>query len=227
MLATCSMEAYVEHMNFLAHHEVARRLSSDADYGFRFGAMVPDFVGMLRLQRTYKTSTIVGPRVASGIRLHYATNEAFDELEVIKSLEESLYRSFKDVLPGWSARQGAVAGKDMLFDGFCCRNETMNQSYRRTMAAAASGQIILENVAEPEDVFVEGIRGLQAMDVPRYDDPTVFATRLQRRLQGLRSEFDDQLIPAVASAAAVHQPDLMSRAGGILDTVVAELVAAY
>jgi len=214
-------------MNFLAHHEVARRsLGYHVDRAVLFGAMAPDLVGMFRMARSYKTNDLVDRPVAEGIRLHYATNAIFDELDVIKSLEAALTTSFKTFMPRWPAVQSARVGKDMLFDGFLRGNDRAVDSYQCTMIAAASGKVALHGVTKSPERFAMSITALWEAGLPRYDNPTVVATRLQQRLHGTPTQFDPSLVPQLALAMAEQQPTINEIGAEVMDAVVEGVRAA-
>jgi hypothetical protein len=103
-------------MNFIGHHEVARRLVGDEDdRAYMFGSMTPDFIGMFRVHRT--SGQMIDERLKAGIKLHQMTDSVFDEQAPIKQLETEMIASFKSFMPRWPAVQSARVGKDILFDG--------------------------------------------------------------------------------------------------------------
>jgi hypothetical protein len=213
-------------MNYIGHHEVARRLSGEDEVEFRFGAVVPDLVGMFRLHRTYKTSSSVERRINSGIILHGKTNRLFDDMPEIIILEKSLTTGLKDVMPRWPAVQCARAGKDMLFDGLFRGDEEIMDSYRRTLDRAVSGTLLLSGISEPEHDLVNGLAILEKGTTPDYRNALVVAQRLHSRLMGTRTEFAVQYITPMAFVLADHQPTIYEMGEKVTNQVVSQLQVA-
>jgi hypothetical protein len=207
-------------MNYLSHHEVARRLAGDTDDpAFMFGAMSPDFFGMFHVRKAF----IENQSLLVGLALHQATDIAFDRQEAIKELEADMIGSFKTFMPRWSAVQSGKVGKDILFDGVLFEDELALNSYRQTMHAAAIGELDIRTIAEPAEQWLDGVRALEATGLPRYDDPRVVAERIQRRLHGTRTAFEISLVPQLAASLAVHQRRVMEIGHTTLSNVVSEL----
>jgi hypothetical protein len=194
-------------MNFLGHHEVARRLYGPEPRTILFASMSPDFAGMLGLEKVYKKSNSSPPNSPTkiGLQLHTDTNKAFDSIPIVMCLEETMAEAFKTFMPKWSGLQCAKAGKDMLFDGLLLKNTTATMSYGKTMWLAANGEIDITNIAEPQAAFKNGINRLEKAGIPDYSNPTFVANALFRRISRLRAHFSEDLIPQLAESLEVHQ----------------------
>jgi hypothetical protein len=204
-------------MNFLGHHEVARRLLSEQDTEFNLGAMLPDFAGMFGHRGIL--SDIANQRVVEGIKLHHETDRLFDDLEEVKAIETDMHASLKTFMPKWPASQCARAGKDMLFDGLYVRDAVAMASYQRTMRAAAAGRVALGEQPYRSD-FWDKLRRLQSNGIPEYDDPHVVAVRLHARLSITRINFSADLIPQLAGVLAEHQPRVFRIGPMVMEQVI-------
>jgi hypothetical protein len=206
-------------MNFLGHHEIARRLSGEEDYSYLFSSMAPDFFGMFRVRQSNTAST----SISAGLALHQATDKVFDELAPVKELQTAMAASFKEFLPRWTAVQCARVGKDILFDGIHFSHEPVILAYGRTMLFATRGNAGIADMAEPTQQWMERIAVFEGMGVPRYDDPFVVADRLQRRLKGTRTEFDVSFIPELGANLAQHQVIVNEIGQAVVESVVEKL----
>lgn len=209
-------------MNFLGHHEVARRILTEEDPDFMFGSMLPDFVGMFGRRRIL--GSVTNRRIREGIQSHQETDRLFDGHEQVKVLEAQMRASFSGFMPKWPAAQCVRAGKDMLFDGLHVGNVQANASYKRTMLAAATGSIALGGEA-PDLDFWGKIQLIQAHGVPAYDDPHIVAVRLHKRLSITRINFDAELIPELTTALASHQPTIFEIGPLVMNQVIEKLRA--
>lgn len=84
-------------MNIFSHHGVARHLDTRRGPAYRFGAMVPDFIGMFGIKRTYEL--VNDPDLLAGIKLHQLTDVTFDNLPEMKELRRDMSRTFKGIMP--------------------------------------------------------------------------------------------------------------------------------
>jgi hypothetical protein len=206
-------------MNFLSHHEIARRLNGERDRGYLFGTMAPDFFGMFRVQRSNTASA----SISAGLALHQPTDNAFDELAPIKELRASMAASFKEFMPRWTAVQCSRVGKDILFDGIHLSQKPVLLAYGRTMLFAASGNAGIADMAQPTQQWMDRLRMLEEVGIPRYDDPLVVADSLQRRLRGTRTEFDVSFIPELGASLAQHQVVVNEIGQAVVESVVERL----
>jgi hypothetical protein len=210
-------------MNFLGHHEVARQLDGAEDHAYLFGTMVPDLAGMFRLKKLYKYRPVADERIQRGIGLHSLTNKVFDNIPAIKDLESSMATSFREYLPKWTALQCGRVGKDILFDGLFFSSQVALDSYNETMRLAASGMINFADITEPIADFTEGVQRLQEIGIPRYDDPSVVAKIIQRRLAGTRTPLDIEAVPELTMTFSRHQPMVLSMGRAAVNEVIAVL----
>jgi acyl carrier protein phosphodiesterase len=190
-------------MNILSHHEVARRLDTKRRMAYRFGAMVPDFIGMFDVKRTYEL--IDDPDLLAGIKLHQVTDVTFDNLPEMKELRRDMSRAFRDIMPKWTAAQCAGVGKDILFDSLIIGDNGASAAYNLTMHQAALDSIDISKVAKPPHTWMANIIAFEQRGLPNYADVETVANILQRRLKNTRSSFDASLVPELADKLPLFQ----------------------
>ena len=207
-------------MNYLGHHEVARQIGDSTNPAFLLGVLIPDFAGMFGVHKLYKSAPIDYVNIRAGVELHNKTNAFFDEHEYIKELDALLLGSFKQVFARWTAVQCARVGKDILFDGLFSTNPDAVKSCLGTIGIAAQGSISLVDVVDPIDVFTSKANDLFLAGIPEYHDPTVVATRLQRRLTSSRTPIPHSAVPDVAAVFAEHQPFVFTIGSPVVESVI-------
>jgi hypothetical protein len=210
-------------MNIIGHHEAARQYSGRENPAYLFGSMVSDFVGMFRLPKRYRSVELPEGPLRDGMDLHQPTNTVFDGLEVIRSLNRAMAESFKRFMPIWPANQAAAVGRDILFDGYFMDKPDVIDSYSRTMDAAISGEIDFGNITEPIETFKERLVRFVQMGPPNYNDPYEVAYRLQRRLVGTKSSFDESLVEDVSESMAEYLPHVQEIGAEVVQLVVSGL----
>lgn len=213
-------------MNFIGHHEVARQYSGSDDPAYLFGSMVYDFVGMFRLPRLYRRVKSPEGRLRDGMDTHTPTNVIFDGLEVMRTMNRAMTRSFKSFgMDVWPANQAAAVGKDILFDAYFIDKPDAINSYRQTIAAAVKGKIDFGNFTEPMADFTERLNLFAKMGIPNYKNPYVVALRLQRRLDGTSCGFDKSLVGPVGDTLGEFLPDIHNMGAEVVQLVVSGLRA--
>jgi len=195
-------------MNLIGHHEVARKLSDRTDnYDYYLGSLIPDFIGMWRLHKTF--DLISNPELRAGIRLHQKTDTVFDDLALVRLLKRQMINSFKEFMTKWPAVKCGYIGIDILFDNNFIKDESAVEAYDRTMKEAASGQIYLGNVASPPEYLQEFLIRFASYGLPRYDDSEIVARIIYRRLEITGKCFDYLLVPQLATAIEAFQAPVL------------------
>ncbi len=207
-------------MNILSHHEVARQLDAKRGPAYRFGAMVPDFIGMFGVKRTYEL--VNDPDLLAGIKLHQLTDVTFDNLTEMKELRRDMSRTFKGIMPKWSAAQCASVGKDILFDSLAIEDDAATAAYNSTMHRVATGSIDASEVAKPSLTWMTKIIAFEQRGLPNYADAETVANILQWRLKNTRSSFAASLVPALAN----ELPPFQERVKDIGNLVTKKLMDA-
>lgn len=207
-------------MNYLSHHEVARSLAS-GDEDYMFGSMVPDFVGMFGVRKSYQK--IANQPMLDGINLHQATDTVFDDQVPIKELEAHMSETFKHFMPKWTAVQCARVGKDLLFDGIQFGDKAILRSCLSTLQAAAIGEIDITTVAEPVDQWLSGLWGLETTGIPRYDVPAIVAQRLRNRLASSRTPIEKEVVPRLTDTLEKYQMVVLAIGDEVMNATVIQL----
>ncbi len=126
-------------MNFFGHAALAARHFGDATPPLPahalpllcVGAMLPDFVGMLRLSRPQ----VHDPLLARGVAFHHKTDEAFHELPRFLGLSRQAFAWLSERgLPRGPARAVAHIGVEMLLDEELARDAHARGAYRDALA---------------------------------------------------------------------------------------------
>jgi hypothetical protein len=126
-------------MNFFGHAAVAGRFSEQP--AFLFGAMLPDFCGMLGLRAPELASTPVG----DGIRFHHATDAVFHELPPFREWCRSSVAALeaRRVARG-TARAVAHVGLEFLLDMALAEGRAACDAYFSGLAAGRNTAVLDE-----------------------------------------------------------------------------------
>jgi len=122
-------------MNFFGHATVATWSvdGAEAQAAHVFGAMLPDFAGMVGRHVTGATTHAALRR---GIELHHRTDDAFHGAPIFVELcREALQEMEAAGVARASARAVAHVGTELLLDGFLSRDDRAVQAYREAMNA--------------------------------------------------------------------------------------------
>lgn len=121
-------------MNFFGHATVALwSADSSAQAAHVFGAMLPDFAGMVG---RHVTGAIAHEALQRGIELHHRTDDAFHGSPIFVELcREALHEMESAGVARASARAVAHVGTELLLDGWLSRDERAVEAYRAAMNA--------------------------------------------------------------------------------------------
>lgn len=179
------------HAALATHHfrELRPRPSATELVKLCAGAMLPDFVGMLRLGRPSLDDELV----ARGVRFHHRTDEAFHDLPPFLRLSRTAFAWLSERgLPRGPARAVAHIGVEMLLDEPLAEDERARQSYRAALALPLEGLVgfsvpgELQRLRELQVALSERAHGA------RSPSPALVAERIRRTLAGRpRLETDD------------------------------------
>jgi hypothetical protein len=174
-------------MNFFGHAALAARhftevqppLDAELLPTVCLGAMLPDFIGMLRLGRP----TIHDVALARGVAFHHRTDEVFHDLASFHRLSRQAFAWLSErSLPRGPARAVAHIGIEILLDEALATDATARDSYRAALAVPLGGLI---GFAEPLDA--ERLAALQSALLTRaatqlVPAPELVAERIRRAL---------------------------------------------
>jgi hypothetical protein len=216
-------------MNFFGHAALAASHFTEQDPPFDrqllptvcVGAMLPDFIGMLRLARP----TIHDATLARGIAFHHATDEVFHELASFHRLSRQAFAWLSDrAMPRGPARAVAHIGIEMLLDEVMAADEFARDAYR---AALRVPLMPLMSFPTPPDA--ERLAGLQEALLTRaanYVPPTpeLVAERIRRTLAGRpRLATDEAGQALLGSWVTLTRPLVLAEAPEVLATLRARL----
>lgn len=191
-------------MNYIGHHEVARRIGPEPNASFMFGAVAADLLRMSGAKRFLEPTDI---DVARGVYIHRITNKpAFDSQPAVKKLEGDIRVSMGAVFSNnLVARQCTRAVKDLMYDGYVMTIEGSVGTFNETLGEVVDGKVDLEGLTDDEDALLGVAQRLYGNGPPDYGDLDVVATRLHRIMLGRRTEFGEAEIPKIAEILAPHQ----------------------
>lgn len=209
-------------MNYIGHHEVARRLEPESGAGFMFGAVVADLLRMSGAKR-YLQST--NSEVMRGVEVHTLTNKpAFDGQQEVITLEEDIRESMNTIFPNYRvAKQCSRAVKDLLYDGYVMGIPGSVEAFDDTLVSALKGDVPLEGLTDDEDALLAVTSYIHDHGPPDYTDLTSVATRLHRIMIGRRTEFSEAEIPRIADVLVPHQETIFAIGDAAMDQTVAIL----
>lgn len=121
-------------MNFFGHATIA--LWSTDDPAHVFGAMVPDFAGMVG---TSVAHALDHTGLQGGIDLHHRTDDAFHGAPIFIDLCRVALQQMESIgVSRASARAVAHVGTELLLDGWLASNDAAVSAYRAAMVEGPS-----------------------------------------------------------------------------------------
>jgi hypothetical protein len=185
------------------------------------GAMLPDFVGMLRASRP----ELRHPVLARGVAFHHATDEVFHDLPSFVRLSREAFAWLSaHGLPRGPARAVAHIGVEMLLDESFAEDAEARNAYQAALAVPVGDLLAF---AEPLDV--ERLAALQRALLERAatalrPSPELVAERMRRTLSGRpRLATDDAGQALLGSWVALARPDVAAAAPLIFASLRAQL----
>lgn len=169
-------------MNFFSHAAIAGSYSTEPL--FVFGAMLPDFVSMVRA----RPPIVHEHTLEAGVRFHHATDAVFHELPHFREL----CAWSRDVLaargvPRGPSRALAHVGVELLLDAYLSQNAAATSAYLTALAAGAdagsSGRVQFRSDDEAER-FAHLARVLSKRGVSAGAPPELLLSRLKNTLAG-------------------------------------------
>lgn len=216
-------------MNFFGHAALAASHFTQRDPALRaellprlcVGAMLPDFIGMLRL----RPPTIVDPTLAVGVAFHHETDAAFHDLPGFQRLSRQAFAWLSErQLPRGPARAVAHVGIEMLLDEVMASEDTARQAYRAALSVPLAP---LVTFAGPLDA--ERLTALQEALLARaqsYQTPAaeLVAERIRRTLAGRpRLATDDAGQALLGGWVTATRPLVWAEAPEVLATLRSRL----
>lgn len=203
-------------MNFFGHAALAathfrdqRPLPSASELStLCAGAMLPDFVGMLRLSRPELSDAVL----ARGVRFHHQTDEVFHELPAFVRLSREAFAWLSARgLPRGPSRAVAHIGVEMLLDEVFASDASAREQYRAALRVPLGTRL---SFPIPPDA--ERLAGLQRTLLERAEtafpaSPELVAQRIRRTLAGRpRLATDDTAEELLARWVATTRPSVQS-----------------
>jgi hypothetical protein len=143
------------------------------------GAMLPDFVGMLRLG----APELRDADLARGVAFHHRTDHAFHDLPSFQGLSRRTFAWLSQrELPRGPARAVAHIGIEMLLDEVLAQAPAARAAYLAALVVPLEGALSFEQARDLERL--EALRGAlneRASSVPV--EPEVMALRIRRTLE--------------------------------------------
>lgn len=184
-------------MNFFGHAALAashfgseQPLPTDSQLAtLCLGAMLPDFVGMLRLSRpVVKDATL-----ARGVLFHHKTDDAFHDLPSFVSLSRQAFAWLSERgLPRGPSRAVAHIGIEMLLDEAFATDARARDAYRAALRVELTPLLELTAPADTARLRTLQHNLLVRAETALGASPAVVAERIRRTLAGRpRIETDD------------------------------------
>lgn len=178
------------------------------------GAMLPDFVGMLRLGRPRVQDEVL----ARGVAFHHRTDEAFHDLPPFLRLSRAAFAWLSERgLPRGPARAVAHIGVEMLLDEPLAEDARARAAYRSALALSLDGLLDFDapgqlgRLVELQIALGERARGA------RNPSPELVAERIRRTLAGRpRLQTDDAGQALLGEWVALTRPLVFAEAPEIL-----------
>jgi hypothetical protein len=170
-------------MNFVGHAFVALRDGDDP--AFVLGAMLPDFLGIVRA----RGATTDHAELARGIAFHHRTDAVFHAAPAFVTLTARALEELETLgVPHGPARAASHVGIELLLDGFVVDEPGVRTAYERSLARAPlhdlGGHLAFRKPehAERYDALVARLSswGLP----PGFAEPPSVGDRLVRALSG-------------------------------------------
>jgi len=166
-------------MNFFGHAAIAGRFRASPE--FVFGAMLPDFCGMLGLGTPAATPDTLG----AGVRFHHLTDHAFHELGSFRAhcRDATAWLDARGVRRG-TARAVAHVGVELLLDAALAEGETARSLYLAALAAGQEPELLERSRFSSEERTCLGglARTLETRGIARNPDTELVVARLERAL---------------------------------------------
>lgn len=216
-------------MNFFGHAALAARHFTEQDPPLDrrllptvcVGAMLPDFIGMLRLGRP----TIHDAALATGVAFHHGTDEVFHELASFHRLSRQAFAWLSDHdMPRGPARAVAHIGIEMLLDEVMATDELARDAYQSALRVPLMPLMVFPIVADGERLA--GLQEALLMRAATYAPPTpeLVAERIRRTLAGRPRLATDEAGQALLGTWVTRtRPYVLAEAPEVLATLRARL----
>ena len=184
------------------------------------GAMLPDFVSMLRLSRPQ----VVDPSLARGVSFHHLTDHAFHELVIFHQLSRHAFAWLSENgVPRGPARAIAHVGIEILLDEILAADAFAHESYVAALRVPLDGALrfaVAGNAERLEALRATLLERASSLPAP----PELVAQRLRRTLAGRpRLAVDAALEPRLSSWVVLTRPLVAHAAPALLATLNAQL----
>lgn len=216
-------------MNFFGHAALAASHFSDLDPPFDatrlptvcVGAMLPDFIGMLRLGRP----TIRDAALATGVAFHHGTDHVFHDLASFHQLSRQAFAWLSDRnLPRGPARAVAHIGIEILLDEVLAANASARDAYRAALGVQLPQLLAFENQRDAERLAALQDALLTRAATQLEPTPGLVAERIARALAGRPRLATDQAGQALlADWVTVARPLVAAEAPEVFATLRARL----
>lgn len=187
------------------------------------GAMLPDFVGMLRLSRPQ----VRDEALALGVAFHHRTDHAFHDLHSFHQLSQQTFAWLSErELPRGPARAVAHVGIEMLLDEVMAEDVTARDAYLAALLVPLGGGLVF---AAPSDFErLETLRRtLFDRATPQRATPELMALRIRRTLEHRpRLATDDAGESVLREWVQAARPWVAAAAPGLLAGLRAQLADA-
>jgi hypothetical protein len=145
------------------------------------GAMLPDFVGMLRLGRPELNDSVL----ARGVLFHHKTDEAFHDLPTFVRLSRQAFAWLSERgLPRGPARAIAHIGIEMLLDEVFAVDAAARDAYRAALRVPLGRLLSFPAPPDVERLAALQLALLQRAETALGASPEVVAERIRRTLAG-------------------------------------------
>lgn len=185
------------------------------------GAMLPDFISMLRLGRP----AVLDEQVARGVSFHHLTDHAFHELESFLRLSREAFAWLSEQqVPRGPARAVAHIGVEMLLDEVLSNDADACDAYRAALRAPLDNALSFGVLADPERLSALRASLLERAATRVLPSAELLAERIRRTLAGRpRLALDATAQPQLASWVALTRPLVADAAPQLLATLRAQL----
>jgi hypothetical protein len=187
------------------------------------GAMLPDFVGMLRLGRPL----LRDEALARGVAFHHRTDHAFHDLESFHRLSQQTFAWLSERgLPRGPARAVAHVGIEMLLDEVMAEAASAREAYLAALLVPLDSGLAFETPSDLERLETLR-RTLFERATPRLAAPELMALRIRRTLEHRpRLATDDAGEALLREWVHAARPWVASAAPGLLAALRAQLADA-
>ena len=185
------------------------------------GAMLPDFVSMLRLGRP----VVLDEHVARGVSFHHRTDHVFHELESFQRLSrDALVWLSADRLPKGPARAVAHIGVEILLDEVLSQELEAREAYRAALRTPLEDGLSFVTSSDPPRLAALRALLLERAATQLHPSPELVAERIRRTLAGRpRLATDPSTEPHLASWVELTRPLVASAAPELLANLRAQL----